>query len=429
MSKALTGPPTPLRRGIALPNQKQEAAAVRRLYWTSYVIRYSFGLSAWIATVFFGLGIMEDALNYSGRAADTAQAWLSGEKAVWLEEAIAGERQAWLMVYVLAIFYLISAGAEIVPLALGLYCLLTTWSTVLAYRVARQLGVSHQGAIVTGSLIAFSPAFAIWGSALYKEGLVLIAMYLVMLHGLRLQEAMRPMSVVVLGLSFMALFGLRFYMATILMGGLAIGLLMGRSSPKTGSDMPPIFRQLILLALVSVIFGLVGISGKANQMASADLSDNLAKINSSRRDLASYRSGYLEDADVSTPEKALAFLPIGMAYFLTVPLPWHLSTMRQNIAIPESFFWLVVIYPCTVRGIGRAWLKNKQGTIFLLVAAFMVTAFYGIFCGNIGTAYRMRIQVWAIFAIFAGWGWSRIDPGLIRLPIRKSKIAAVPGGK
>lgn len=399
---------------------------MRRLFWAAFAVRFSFGLAAWFATQFLAIPIMEDAMAYSANASQTAQAWLTGTKAVWLDQAMESGRQAWLMVYVLAIFYLISAGAEIVPLALGLYCLLTSSSSVLAYKAARQLGVPHRGAIVTGALIAFSPAFAIWSSALYKEGLVLIALFLVILHGLRLQEDLRPGSVMMLALSMMALFGLRFYLGTILIGALALGLLMGKDDIKKKASMPAIFRQMLLLAVVLVVFGVAGISGKADRMLAVDVSANLAQISNSRRDLASYRSGYLKETDVSTPEKALEFLPIGVAYFLTVPLPWHISTMRQNITIPETFFWMVVIYPCMVRGIGRAWRKNFQGTIFLLVAAVFITAFYAIFCGNIGTAYRMRIQVWAIMAIFAGWGWSRIPPGAIpriRMRIRPQAIS------
>ena len=34
-------------------------------------------------------------------------------------------------------------------------------------------------------------------------------------------------------------------------------------------------------------------------------------------------------ADISTPEKALVFLPKGMAYFLLAPFPWMLGSIRQ----------------------------------------------------------------------------------------------------
>jgi hypothetical protein len=401
-----------------------EIAGVKRLYWTSFAIRFSLGMVAWICTEYFKISIMEDAALYSKNAAATAQAWISGTQAEWLEQAMADGKQAWLMVYVLAVFYLLSAGVEVVPLALACYCLLTSWTPVLAYKTSRQLGMTHRAAMIAGALIAYTPAFAIWSGAMYKEGLILIATYLVMLHGLRLQSDPSPGSIVVLVFSFVALFGLRFYMGTILMGALALGLLLGKSDARSGQGMPPIFRQLILLGLLLFIFSLVGLSGKADKMLSADWSDSFEQIDTSRRDLAvSSRSGYLRDADVSTPAKALGFLPIGLVYFLTVPLPWHISTFRQNITIPETAYWILLVYPRMIRGIGRGWKNNFQGTLFLLLAAVVVTCFYAIFVGNIGVAYRMRIQVWAIAAIFAGWGWDRAAsianrPSAVGRPIR-----------
>lgn len=385
----------------------REKLAVRRLYWTTFAIRFGFGLSAWICTQFFHLSIMEDAATYSTRAAEIAQAWLSGGTNEWLTGAIAEGRQAWLMVVVLAIFYLFCGGAEIIPFALGCYCLLTSITPVLAYRASRLLGMPHRSAMVTGALVAYTPAFAIWSSALYKEGLVLIAMYWVIINCMRLQSDFRLQSVVMLGVAFLALFGLRFYMGGIMMGSLAIGLTMGRNDARAEKSMPPIFRQLFLLGFMVIIFVALGVSSSAEKLVSGDLNDMFEKIDNSRKDLARSPSGYLRETDVSTPWKALRFMPEGIIYFMAVPLPWHISTFRQNIAIPETFFWLVVVYPFAIRGVMRGLKKNMQGTLFLLLSAVLVTCFYSIYIGNIGTAYRMRIQVWAILAIFAGWGWHR----------------------
>lgn len=400
--------------------QAQETRAVRRLYWSTFAVRFGFGLAAWVCTQFLRISIMEDAALYSARAAEIAQGWLAGESSEWLSAAIAEGRQAWLMVVVLAVFYLFCAGAELVPFALGCYCLLTSITPVLAYRASRLLGMSHRSAIVTGALLAYTPAFAIWSSALYKEGLILIAMYWVIINGLRLQNDFRVKCVLMLGVAFLALFGLRFYMGGVLMGSLALGLTLGRSTARNEKSMPPIFRQLFLLGFLLLVFAALGVSKSTEKLWSGELTEMFEQVDNSRKDLASATSGYLRDTDVSTPYKALRFMPVGIAYFLTVPLPWQLSNFRQNIAIPETFFWLVVVYPFAVRGIVRGMKKNIQGTLFLLLSALLVTCFYSIFVGNIGTAYRMRIQVWAVLAIFAGWGWYR-DEAPVPLPRRVLK--------
>jgi hypothetical protein len=144
-------------------------------------------------------------------------------------------------------------------------------------------------------------------------------------------------------------------------------------------------------------------------MASIGIGENLQQLSLSRQDLSQYSSGYLRDTDVSTPDKAFRFLPIGLAYFLAVPLPWHVGSFRQNLAIPETLFWIVIVYPRILRGALRGSRRNPQGTLFLALTSVAICCVYALFVGNIGTAYRLRIQVWAIGAIFAGLGWKAAD--------------------
>jgi hypothetical protein len=112
---------------------------------------------------------------------------------------------------------------------------------------------------------------------------------------------------------------------------------------------------------------------------------------------------------------------MGLVYFLTLPLPWHIGSMRQNLTIPETLFWIVVLYPLVVKGAWRAARQNPQGVLFLVITSVTICCFYAIFSANIGTTYRMRIQVWALWALFAGWGWYR--PPRPALPMRRQASA------
>jgi hypothetical protein len=116
------------------------------------------------------------------------------------------------------------------------------------------------------------------------------------------------------------------------------------------------------------------------------------------------RSGYLQDASISTPEEASQYLPLGLFYFLTVPLPWQIGAIRQNLIIPENVFWLT-LYPLIVVGIVRARKFNPSGTLFLVLMTAGMCAIYALLAANVGTAYRMRSQVWLLWAPFAAWGW------------------------
>lgn len=385
----------------------REGRDVRRLYWWSFALRLTVGLLAWAATEYGGLPLMDDAVMYSIRGAEAARYWLAGQQPQWLTEAVDGGRQAWLIVYVLAFIYLLTGGVEVVPLALTLYCLVTSSSVVFAYRAARALGAPHREAMTSGRLVAFSPAFAIWSSALYKEGLVLIVVFLLIEHTLRLQYDFRPSSVAVLAVALVGLFGLRFYLGGLLAAAVTASLLFGRPQGAGERGVPVVVRQALVMLLIVAAFTWLGVTDRARQLLSADVGDNLKAIDVSRRDLANVASGYLKDADVSTVGGALRFLPVGLAYFLTVPLPWHFGSFRQNMAIPETLFWILIVYPKVLRGAVRAARANLQGLLFLLMTSLVVCCFYAVFSGNIGTTYRMRIQVWAFWVLLAGWGWSR----------------------
>lgn len=391
-----------------------EARSVRRLYWAAFALRFGAGMLAWAVTEIYGLEVMQDAGEYSRRAAEVAQDWLSFRQNEWLDQAIEGGRQAWFMVATLASLYCLTGGTEFLPAALLGYGLLTAFTPVLAYRAGRQMGLPVGRALYPARLVAFSPAFAFWSGALYKEGLILVALFLMIEHGLRLQQEFRPRSVAVLAMALVAVFGLRFYLGAILTVALLAGVALGRRRHGGGDPLSALVKQLLILVVLVSVFGLLGFGERIGHIVSWDVDENLAQINNSRRDLASHNSGYLRDADVSTVDAAVRFVPVGMAYFLTVPLPWHIGSWRQNLTILETLFWVVLVYPRVARGVLRGARANPQGTTFLVIASVVMTGFYALFIGNVGTAYRLRIQVWAVVALLAGWAVDR--PPLARRP-------------
>lgn len=396
-----------------------EALVLRRLYWSAFALRIAVALLAIVLTQMFNLPLMEDASMYSHDAADVAQCWLRGEQSPWMDEMIRGGKSAYIMVGALAIFYCLTGGLEFLPLALTCYCLLTSVTPILAYRAARQLGATRHGSLSAAHLVAYSPAFAFWSAALYKEGLILIVLFLIIEHALRLQETFQATSVLIMAVCLLLLFGLRFYIAAILCICLPLGLAFGRGSRYEGEAAPALLRQGFVLVIVVLVFSLFGLSERVNRLLSVGLQENLGQMNESRRDLATTNSGYLPEADVSEVDSALRFLPIGLAYFLTVPLPWQLGAFRQNLAIPETLFWIVVVYPVALRGIARGARVNPSGTLFLVFSALAICCFYALFIGNIGTAYRVRTQAWAILALLAGMGWSRFP---VSMDDRQSQV-------
>jgi hypothetical protein len=380
-----------------------ERRSLRDLYWGAFAARAGFGLLAWALSQLFGLALMEDASAYSERAADLARHWLQGEMPAWFAAYVESGRQAWIMIVLLACFYCLTAGHEMIPVVILLQSLLTAATPGLAYRAGRQLGLLHEGALFAGRLIAYSPAFVFWAGALYKEGVILLILFPLVQHTLRLQQRLSTSSVVVVVVGVTVMFGLRFYLAAILSMTIVAALAFGRRRSRGLDPGAAAARQAVIIVIVVTIFALLGVTDRVGNLVSVE--ENLRQINTSRQDLASYNSGYLRGTDLTTPEAAARFLPLGLAYFLLVPLPWHIGSMRQNMAILETLAWVVVIYPLAYRGAVRGIKINPQGVTFLVITIVPICCLYALFIGNIGTAYRVRVQVWGLLALLAGWWW------------------------
>lgn len=388
-----------------MPEQTQDPG-MRRIYWWSFLLRAGAGLIGWALTISALIPLLQDALGYERLGTLVAQDWLAGRSSVWLDAAFNSStgREAWLIVVFVAIIYWLMGGLQALPLLIIIYSAVTAFTPVLVYRIAQQLGASPRAARVGAWLVVVSPAFAFWSGALYKEGLILLFLTLGLYHALRLQEKLRLMSLFIIAVCLIALIGLRAYLGLLLSGVILIGLLLGRTTqPTRGAALVLLVRQALIIILFVAALAFVGFTGIAQRILPGDTETMLQQFQSSRGDLASYGSGYLRGTDISTPEQALAFLPMGIFYFITVPWPWDLGPIRQQLIIPEVAFWLA-LYPLLLVGMVRGLRRNFQGSIVLIAMSVALCVFYALLVGNIGTAYRVRIQVWVLWAVFAGWG-------------------------
>jgi hypothetical protein len=389
-----------------------ESKIARRLYLWSFLSRFLLGLIGWLVMVtgMVQITLLEDALRYEQIGAEIAQDWVSGGASEWL--ATEGQRPHYplFMVLTIACFYTLTLGVRAFPLLLAFYCAMTSFAPVYTYRIARQLDASPRAAAVSGWLVAFSPAFAFWCGALYKEGLILAALSLTVYHALRLQDQWRARSLLMVAAGLLALAFLRLYVATLTGAVLCLGLMFGQTRVRSASaTISTLLRQATIVALCASALLAIGVYAQLPKVMPRDLDEALRQIEGSRNDLArSAESGYLRESDVSTPEKALQHLPAGLAYFLAVPLPWQFGSPRQNLAIPDTAFWVFGVYPLVLVGMLKTVRRNPQGTLLILGVSLAICGFYALFMGNIGTAYRLRVQVWLLWAVFAGVGWEAL---------------------
>ena len=404
-------------RGMSDP----EGRTIRRLYWWAFLVRVLVGLLAYTLTLYADLPIVEDAQFYEEMGHDVAQDWLSG-KAVDFDALPEGVQTARLLVTAIAAFYFLMGGVRALPVLLVAYSAVTALVPVYVYWFTRALDAPDGVARRAGWLVALSPAFVFWSGSLYKEGLTLLFLSVAAYHTLRLQSGWKGRSVSILALCVIALWGVRSYLAILLALAVVLSLLWGRM-PRTGQSrgVPVFVRQAAVMSVFAGVIVSVGLSVRTEQVLLESDEGVLVNLDVRRAGSAKEaKSGYLQEASVATPEEALQYFPVGLLYFLTVPFPWQLGAIRQNLIIPENVFWLG-LYPLMVLGIRRALKSNRPGTVFLLLMTAGMCVVYALLAANVGTAYRMRSQVWLLWAPFAAWGWEVWRER--RRPARRGRLA------
>jgi len=381
------------------------ARTIWRLYWWAFLARALVGILAYTLTLSADLPIVEDAQFYEEMGYEVAQDWLAGREVDFsaLPEGVQSTR---LLVIAIAVFYYATGGLRVLPGLLIAYSAITALLPVYVYRCTRELQAPETVARQAGWLVAFSPGFVFWSGSLYKEGLTLLLLSVAAYHTLRLQSGWKGRSLTILGVSVVALWGVRFYLSIVLGLAVALSLLWGRTADAGRSRGVPIFvRQAAIMSVFVLVIISVGVMMRTEQVLVESNEGILLNLDVRRAGSAKEaQSGYLQDASVATPEEALQYFPVGLFYFLTVPFPWQMGSFRQNLIIPENVFWLG-LYPLMVIGIRRALKSNRPGTVFLLLMTGGMCIVYALLTANVGTTYRMRSQVWLLWAPFAAWGW------------------------
>ena len=396
-----------MRPGAAPPRSASltETRALIKLYRWAFLVRVLVGLLAYALTLYADLPIVEDALFYEEQGYEVAQEWLSG-RGVDFDTLSQGAQTAWLLVTLIAGFYYLMDGVRALPLLLVAYSAVTALVPVYVYSLGRELHASDAAARRAGWLVALSPAFVFWSGSLYKEGLTLLLLSVAAYHTLRLQSRWQLRSVITIVLCILALWGVRYYLAILLTLAAALSLLWGRvPSTRRPISLPVFVRQATIVAGFVALIIALGITERTERVLVENDQGLLEELDVRRGGSAKEaQSGYLQDASIASPDQAVQYFPLGLFYFLTVPLPWQVGALRQNLIIPENVFWLM-LYPLIGVGITRALRFNRPGTLFLLLMTAGMCATYALLAANVGTAYRMRSQVWLLWAPFAAWGW------------------------
>jgi hypothetical protein len=163
-----------------------------------------------------------------------------------------------------------------------------------------------------------------------------------------------------------------------------------------------LYKQTAVALVASGLFVLMGLS--QNVVSGSEILD-FEKANAFRTGMATTaKSGFSPDADISTPSRALAFLPIGMANLLLAPFPWQMTSLRPLIAAPEAVAWWI-LFPSTLRGLMLVIRRRFSAISPLVIFTATLTCAYSLIHGNVGSGFRQRAQIFIFLFLFSGLGW------------------------
>jgi hypothetical protein len=259
---------------------------------------------------------------------------------------------------------------------------------------------------------AYFPSLVLWSVLNIRDCWVVLFIILVTRQSLALQDqpSLRNALLLVAGIYAITVF--RSYILFAVTAPILVSFVVRQRGH--------IMRNAVLgmLAAGALIY-VDAAAGRERRMRMPDLEE----MNRSRKWSASAaESGFAADVDISTPDKALAFLPVGLAYFMLAPFPWTVANFRQGLALPEMLYFYFLL-PFLIRGILHLLRHHLSSSLMIVLIAVGITLGYAIGQGNVGTIYRHRAQVLPLFLIFAAVG---VEANRGRRPARLPAPGAAP---
>lgn len=264
-------------------------------------------------------------------------------------------------------------------------------------------------------LATLLPGFVVWPSQLLRDAAVFFLLAVIAASILALTRRVHFGAVIGASLATVTLFTFRGPVAMLMAAGSILALVLagrGFATRLAGGG----GAAGAVLALVLVL----GIGGSGLRFArSLDLEQlNGIRLDSSR----SAATGFAPDADISTADRALYYLPLGLTHFLVGPWPWEVQGIRQLPALIDAAAWWLLL-PALCRGLRRCRSARTTTAAVLLVPALLLSAGLALGVANFGTTVRQRTQVLVLLVPIVAAGWSKDSPVRISTPRR-----AVPLG-
>lgn len=258
----------------------------------------------------------------------------------------------------------------------------------LALRVTGQETVALRSA----RYAAYFPSLVLWSVLNLRDIWIVYLILLICKQALTLQQSFRARNLLLLVASILLIMQFRDYIFFAITTPMLVSFLARRRTNI-------VRNAAIGMVVAFVVISIDASAGAARRMRIPDLET----LQEYRQHTGFGGSQVGVSADVSTPVRALVFLPVGVAYFLLAPFPWQLTNFRQLLTLPEMLFLYSLILPM-FRGILDLLKRRLSESLMVLMIAAGLTVGYALGQANVGTAYRYRAQVLPFYLIFAAAG-------------------------
>src|SRR5262249_13207395 len=157
-----------------------------------------------------------------------------------------------------------------------------------------------------GFICAFFPSLVLWSTLSLKDPIasfcVIYAVYMAFYsqRGFKVSVLLRIIG------ALLVLGQVRGYMFVLVSGSVVLGIIL--------RQFQHLFRNMVLGRVLMVVFFYMFQSFGFGKRYTAQAS--FSSLNNYRRSLVGGNSAYHMDADISSPGRAAAFLPVGVIYFL-----------------------------------------------------------------------------------------------------------------
>jgi hypothetical protein len=365
----------------------------------------SFSQAPWRRAFFLGLGLRvavavllhlfvsellfaPDQATYDFFSGWLARYW-SGDTLVYPPKLLNPGPKAYY--YVVGALYYVFGAYPIVPKLVN--ALVGALTVPLTYDVALATSRREDVAMRAATWAATFPSLVLWSSQNIRDVWIVLLIVFICRQALRLHERMRVVPLLGLAGAVLLISQFRAYILFAVMGPILVSFLVrGRAH---------LLRNAVIGMLVAVVVIYADRAG--GQDRGLRLAD-LEALQEMRHYTSIGGSAYQEQVDISTPGRALAFLPKGLAFFLLAPYPWTIRNVRQLVTLPEMLFFYALI-PSIVRGVRELVRERSPGAILLILITLGLTLGYALGEANAGAAYRHRAQVLIFLLIFAAAGW------------------------